>query len=134
MANTRNNTSAQTHEKNAANVIGGLKAAMHNPNVSDEAKQHAAERLEEMGASVEGTTTSTASGYSSGEYITKEDINYAREILEAAGYHVERSAETTEAEHQTRVLAGYKAAMHNPNVSKEAKEHARQYLKEHGAI
>lgn len=31
-------------------VAAGLKAAMHNPNVSEEAKERAAERLENMGA------------------------------------------------------------------------------------
>ncbi|KAJ7913885.1 Conidiation protein 6-domain-containing protein [Mycena leptocephala] len=36
-------------------------------------------------------------------------------------------------EHQTRVLAGYKAALHNPRVSEEAKQHASEYLEEHNA-
>ena len=30
-------------------MIGGLKAAISNPNTSTEAKEHAAERLEELG-------------------------------------------------------------------------------------
>lgn len=37
---------------------------------------------------------------------------HAKEILEAAGYSV-RAPETTDDEHQTRVLAGYKAALHS---------------------
>lgn len=40
----------------------------------------------------------------------------------------------TEDEHLTRVLAGYKAALHNPRVSKEAKDHAKEYLAEHNAL
>ena len=36
------------HEKNPDNVARGLKAAIHNPNVSVEAKDHAAQQLKEM--------------------------------------------------------------------------------------
>lgn len=31
----------EEHQKNTGNVLGGYKAIMDNPNVSDEAKQHA---------------------------------------------------------------------------------------------
>ena len=37
------------HEKDPDYVARGLKAAIHNPNVSAEAKDHAAQQLEEMG-------------------------------------------------------------------------------------
>jgi hypothetical protein len=37
------------HEKDPEHVARGLKAAIHNPNVSAEAKDHAAQQLEEMG-------------------------------------------------------------------------------------
>jgi len=37
------------HTKDSARVIAGLKAAVHNPNVSNEAKENAKKRLEEMG-------------------------------------------------------------------------------------
>ena len=68
------------------------------------------------------------------------------------GYTVERSGDVSEDEHATRVLAGYKAALHSqsmsliiqgyllttriadPRVSDAAKKHAREYLKEHGAM
>ena len=36
------------HEKNPENIARGLKAAMHNPNVSAGAKYHAAQQLEEI--------------------------------------------------------------------------------------
>jgi hypothetical protein len=36
--------------KNPVRVAAGLKATLHRDNVSDEAKQHAEERLQEMGA------------------------------------------------------------------------------------
>ncbi|SRR6266511_762599 len=39
--------------KNPDNVIRGLKAAIHNPNVSEAGKKHAAEQLSEMGVSVD---------------------------------------------------------------------------------
>ncbi|KAG6840555.1 hypothetical protein H0H93_004605, partial [Arthromyces matolae] len=54
---------------------------------------------------------------------------HAREILNAAGIH---DIDPENSEHAHHVLAGYKAALHNPKVSDEAKEHARSYLKDHG--
>lgn len=39
----------RTGEKDSTRVAAGLKAAIHNPNVSDEAKERAAERLEGLG-------------------------------------------------------------------------------------
>lgn len=35
-------------DKDQSHVIGGLKAAISNPNTSTEAKEHAAERLQEL--------------------------------------------------------------------------------------
>ncbi|EPY51579.1 conidiation protein 6 [Schizosaccharomyces cryophilus OY26] len=32
-----------------------------------------------------------------------------------------------------RVNAGHKAALHNPNVSEETKQHEKEYLESHGA-
>ncbi|KDQ25960.1 hypothetical protein PLEOSDRAFT_1085281 [Pleurotus ostreatus PC15] len=121
-------------DKNPINVAGGLKAAIHNPNVSEEAKERAAERLHEMGADNQNQSTpQNLTGYSDSESITQQDIAYAREILEAVGYSIEKPAESTHDEHQTRVLAGYKAALSNPHVSKEAKAHAQAYLNKHRA-
>ena len=65
---------------------------------------------------------------------SEEAKRHAREILEADGYTVEPGPGVTQDEHQTRVLAGYKAALHNPRVSEEAKAHAREYLAEHHAL
>ncbi len=55
-------------DKNPGNVAGGLKAAIHNPNVSEEAKSHAAERLREMGIDDQSGTMSASNpaGYSDG--------------------------------------------------------------------
>lgn len=45
------------------------------------------------------------------EGTSKEAKQHAREILEAAG--IDPSNLKTDAEHETRVLAGYKAALHS---------------------
>ena len=39
-------TTTDDGEKNAGNVAGGYKATLNNPNVSDEAKEHAKKKLE----------------------------------------------------------------------------------------
>lgn len=83
---------------------------------------------------------------------TSEDAKkHAREILEAAGVHFDAAEGVVAAEHEKRVIAGYKAALHSecdppvaviaahdiyiynldPRVSEEAKQHAKEYLKEH---
>jgi len=46
-------------DKNPNNVMGGLKATINNPKVSDEAKDSARERLNDMVNSGAGTTTET---------------------------------------------------------------------------
>ncbi|KAF9003379.1 Conidiation protein 6-domain-containing protein [Cyathus striatus] len=91
-------------QKDAGNVARGLKAAAHNPRVSDEAKQNVQQRLQEMGESTE----------SSGQK--------SQQPSEIGGKDA------------SNVLRGHKAAMHNPNVSEEAKEHSEQVLKDHDAL
>lgn len=69
-------------------VAAGLKASIHNPNVSEEAKERAQERLETMGTSVETTSRAPGTSYPVGS--------------------------TDEAGHETnRVLGGYKATLHS---------------------
>ncbi|KAH6910647.1 Conidiation protein 6-domain-containing protein [Coprinopsis sp. MPI-PUGE-AT-0042] len=97
-------------DKNTGNVIGGLKAAINNPRVSEEAKEHDRERLREMGEEVEGTTTSSST-------TTRSRTDHSS---------------TGDQEHENRVLGGYKATLKNPNVSEEAKEHAKDVLEEAG--
>lgn len=81
-------------------------------------------------------------------HTSTEAKAHAEEVLQAAGIH-ERHPDHTDVEHQTRVLAGYKASLHStlstlatitpfltvslvdPRVSEEAKQHAREYIKEH---
>ncbi|KAJ7158321.1 hypothetical protein C8R43DRAFT_1095933 [Mycena crocata] len=128
--------------KDPVRVAAGLKATLHRDNVSAEAKQHAEERLAEMGtADPSGPKDGSPSNHTLGGYkatlsndaTSDEAKAHAREILEAAGYTVSGGEENTD-EHQVRVLAGYKAALSNPRVSDGAKKHAQEYLKEHGAL
>ncbi|OSC97077.1 hypothetical protein PYCCODRAFT_1455092 [Trametes coccinea BRFM310] len=140
-------------------VAAGLKAAVHNPNVSEEAKERAQERLQHMGTSAEETgrsrgnaggghavgstdqagheTNRVLGGYKATLHnpnTSAEAKRHAREILEADNYQYDRPEGVTEDEHQKRVNAGYKAALNNPRVSEEAKQHAREYLQEHGGL
>ncbi|KAI0780335.1 Conidiation protein 6-domain-containing protein [Fomes fomentarius] len=128
-------------------VAAGLKAAINNPNVSEDAKERAQERLEDM-----NTNTSYAASGPGGYDATGHETNrvlggykatlhnpntsaeakeHAREVLEGESYSGGGGQEDL---HQTRVNAGYKAALHNPNVSSEAKEHAKEYLDEQGEL
>lgn len=56
---------------------------------------------------------------------------HAREVLEAAGYTIERATDIPKDEHEKRVLAGYKAALHSKlnlihfAVEYDAKNHVR---------
>ncbi|RPB01153.1 hypothetical protein L873DRAFT_1677896 [Choiromyces venosus 120613-1] len=88
-----------TEQKNLGNVIGGHKANIHNPNTSEEAKQHSKEVLEELGAE-----TRSFAGSSGGPEVNIEGKNPGN------------------------VAGGYKASLHNPNVSEEAKERAQEKL------
>ncbi|KIP08301.1 hypothetical protein PHLGIDRAFT_127122 [Phlebiopsis gigantea 11061_1 CR5-6] len=140
---------SSTEHKNPERVAAGLKAAIHNPNVSEEAKERAADRLDHIGEKT--TTTHNTTGHHQGDRDTNrvlggykatlsnentspEAKQHAAEILEAHGYTVERAEGVGEDEHQTRVLAGYKAALSNPRVSSEAKAHAREFLAAHDAL
>ncbi|KAI0063527.1 hypothetical protein BV25DRAFT_1915035 [Artomyces pyxidatus] len=138
-----------SESKNATRVAAGLKATLHNPNVSEGAKKSAQDRLEQMGAIEPQSGTAKAAaepgeshdtrvlgGYKatlSNEHTSEEAKAHAREVLEAAGILSDSSEDTAAEEHHMRVLAGYKAALHNPRVSDAAKQHAREYLAEHDA-
>ncbi|TFK82559.1 hypothetical protein K466DRAFT_500097 [Polyporus arcularius HHB13444] len=129
------------HEKH---VAAGLKAAIHNPNVSDEARERAQERLEQVsGASATHTGGVDAAGHETNRVIggykatlhnpnvSEEAKQHAREVLKNEGV---ATGDDSDDVHKTRVNAGYKAALHNPHVSEEAKEHAREVLKSQGEL
>ncbi|KIL68381.1 hypothetical protein M378DRAFT_120386 [Amanita muscaria Koide BX008] len=85
------------HEKNSERVARGLKASIHNPRVSPEAKAHAEERLHEMGYEIEpdkdsGPTPAHSKhearvlgGYKatlSKKGVSEEAKRHARQVLE----------------------------------------------------
>ncbi|KAF9652844.1 hypothetical protein BDM02DRAFT_3108461 [Thelephora ganbajun] len=138
-------------DKDPGHVIGGLKAAISNPNTSTEAKEHAAERLKELGDPGYSTPpheppheelgSHQIAGYKatiSNPNTSEKAKQHAREVLEAEGEQVEEThpegshPASAHDQHTKRVLAGYKAALHNPHVSQEAKERAKEMLREHG--
>ncbi|KAH8978197.1 Conidiation protein 6-domain-containing protein [Lactarius hatsudake] len=86
-------------------VVGGHKAAMHNPNVSAEAKEHSRQVVE----GIQG------SGAVQDDYSAKPSL-------------------ATGDKEESRVIGGYKAALKNPNVSEEAKERAQQILEDKDAL
>ncbi|EAU84006.1 hypothetical protein CC1G_11444 [Coprinopsis cinerea okayama7 len=111
-------------EKDPGNVARGLKAAINNPRVSEQAKEHDRERLRDMGESVPGEeNTSTVpkgqrSSGSGGKDLEDEDVEYEEEEESSGGAD------------RTRVMAGYKATLKNPNVSQRAKDHAAEILEQ----
>ncbi|KAF8153135.1 Conidiation protein 6-domain-containing protein [Crassisporium funariophilum] len=127
------------HEKNPDNVARGLKAAIHNPNVSEEAKQSAAERLEQMGSVDEHEqhgTNRQLGGYKAtltNPNTSQKAKEHARQVL-GQETEVSNTANDEGETHDHRVIGGYKAALKNPNVSEEAKQHAEEFLKEHNAL
>jgi len=96
--------------KNPGNVIGGYKAAAHNPNLPEESREKAKQHLEELGVDAEEKAdTKDSKNYSS----TSKDLDLSYK-------------------HKGNVIGGYRATLHNPNSSEEAKDHARKMLKEMG--
>jgi len=99
---------AGTTEKDQNRVAGGLKATIKNPNTSEDAKDSARERLEGMGVEAG----------SDGKPVDKANP---------------LTSEENGANHGN-VMGGYKAALNNPRVSEEAKEHAREVLEDNDEI
>ncbi len=87
--------------------------------------------------------------------VSEEAKQHAREVLKNEGVATGDDGDDSDDLHQTRVNAGYKAALHStcllprrisldrgvdslrttdPHVSEEAKEHAREVLKSQGEL
>ncbi|WVR06258.1 hypothetical protein IAU60_003288 [Kwoniella sp. DSM 27419] len=109
---------AQGESEHDHRVLGGYKATLHNPNTSAEAKSHAADVLAEHGVVVD--TGAKENGHA---HATR---SHDAHTPQHAGQ------ESASFEHEHRVLGGYKATVHNPNASTEAKENAQRILAEHG--
>lgn len=125
-----------SEEKHTTRVAAGLKASINNPNVSEDARERAADRLESIeGANSDQHQTRQLAGYKAtlhsertrrpciraatyllsyaDDRTSAQAKEHAREVLEAAGYTVEPGPGLSPSEHQTHVLAGYKAALHS---------------------
>ncbi|KAF5312536.1 hypothetical protein D9619_003754 [Psilocybe cf. subviscida] len=109
----------QRHEQN---VAAGLKASINNPRVSDEAKERAAQHLDEMGVTAESGGSERRTRSSDDTEETEQD---------ATGEEEDQDSHDAEV-HKHRVIGGYKATLKNPRVSEEAKEKARKELDAYG--
>ncbi|KAL1675961.1 Conidiation protein 6-domain-containing protein [Schizophyllum commune] len=128
--------------ENPGRVAAGLKASIHNPNVSDEAKQSAIERLHDMGADVDDAPIQHAADRntrSKGVDIVDDMLQDAddeeEELQHSSGRRATGGAsrKTASGKNEDNVIRGYKATLHNPRIGDEAKERAQEYLEEHDA-
>ncbi|EIN11451.1 hypothetical protein PUNSTDRAFT_98561 [Punctularia strigosozonata HHB-11173 SS5] len=132
-------------EKNPERVAAGLKAAIHNPRVTEEAKDRAAQELEDMGYEAPQELSSRASVGGNDDGLDEhthrvlggfkaslKNPNVSEEAKEHAADVLEAADEDPASIHEHRVLGGYKATLKNPNVSKQAKQQARELLVENG--
>eukprot|EP01119_Soliformovum_irregulare_P001274 TRINITY_DN10_c0_g1_i1.p1 TRINITY_DN10_c0_g1~~TRINITY_DN10_c0_g1_i1.p1 ORF type:complete len:536 (+),score=240.76 TRINITY_DN10_c0_g1_i1:227-1834(+) len=140
--------------KNPGNVIGGYKAAAHNPNLPEESREKAEQVLESMGVdpnekaestaklsdgSIEGKNPgNVAGGFKAtlhNENASEEAKEHAQEMLDKMGVDAEEKAprkDDDKPKDEAHVIAGYKATLSNEAASKEAKDHARKVLEEMG--
>ncbi|KAF8909671.1 Conidiation protein 6-domain-containing protein [Gymnopilus junonius] len=127
-------------DKNPEYVARGLKGTIHNPNTSTEAKESAAERLEQMGSDVpqdfSGSKTESATGSrnlrSTGAAGAGQQHgeNDEEDVYEESPDERVTENEGLAAGETNRVIGGYKATLKNPNVSQGAKKHAEEVLRE----
>ncbi|KAI0724449.1 hypothetical protein C8T65DRAFT_734072 [Cerioporus squamosus] len=98
---------------NPGNVARGLKASINNPNVSEEAKERSAERLQEM----------ERSGELESREAHEDNVAYRPQgMLHISWFKDVRVTHRLQ----------FQAALKNPNISEEAKQHSAQILKEMG--
>jgi len=141
------------------NVLRGHKAALTNPNVSEEAKAHSQQEIERLEAELgvqTGTVDDTvhehrvAGGYKAtlaNPNTSDEAKAKAQAVLNDMGVETygstgapvandqrieEDAAQDTE--HRNRQLGGYKATLANDNTSDEAKANAEEKLRHAGAL
>ncbi|ORY31429.1 Conidiation protein 6-domain-containing protein [Naematelia encephala] len=125
-----------SHNKEGGNehenrVLGGFKAVLHNPNISAETKEHAAEVLASHGIEVEHEGLPPAHSKDKHEHEHTHPDHTKHQHHQQHTHNTRSETHEAEMHHENRVLGGYKATLSNPNVSDEAKEHAREVLKEH---
>ncbi|KAJ8519920.1 hypothetical protein ONZ45_g3153 [Pleurotus djamor] len=92
--------------KNPNNVIGGYKAAINNPNNSEDIRDEARHNLE------------------------RAQETYAENGVETG----QTGSDSSQGKNMGNFVGGHKANLKNPNTSEESKQHSEQVLKEHDAI
>ncbi|KAF9485635.1 hypothetical protein BDN70DRAFT_847505 [Pholiota conissans] len=107
--------SAEDFNKNPERVAAGLKATVHNPNATADARSSAAQRLREMNVDPEEPLSS----------------RNAKEVSGETGQRTHGGAKSSAEVHEHHIMGGYKAALKNPNASPEAKQHAEKMLAQH---
>ncbi|KAK4238274.1 Conidiation protein 6-domain-containing protein [Achaetomium macrosporum] len=130
----------------------GLKAAIHNPRVSEEAKQHDRELLaSEFGEQAEEPQTGQSKRRSSTSKSAGPDFHQTKKEAQPGsstaaheahgrGTRARRASsgdaggpqQMGEEKDRGNVIRGLKAALKNPNVSEKAKEEDRKRLQEMG--
>ncbi|WWC62443.1 uncharacterized protein I303_105039 [Kwoniella dejecticola CBS 10117] len=118
--------------------LGGYRATLHNPKTSPEAKAHAAAVLTQHGVNLENEIPIATSKLPLAAENALEAGAVPAHVSDTKGNGHGDPHETLDgkdAEHEHRVLGGYKATLHNDNTSEEAKEHAAEVLKhEHHVV
>ncbi|KAG9693525.1 hypothetical protein KCU95_g6448, partial [Aureobasidium melanogenum] len=125
--------------KDPMRVAAGLKAALHNPNVSDEAKEIASHHLADITSTSHADDGKDSIRVAAGLKAALHNPNVSDEAKEDVSHHLaditsSSHADTTSTSHAddgkdpTRVAAGLKAALHNPNVSDDTKDHLKERL------
>ncbi|GAA5903268.1 Con-6 family protein [Sporobolomyces salmoneus] len=111
--------------KDYSHVHAGYVATLHNPRVSDEAKQGAEKLLHELEIAHGDTPSKISWSKASGEEGGESSSSSTKKVET----HTETHAEEV---HRHRQIGTYKGILHKDNVSDEAKQHAREMLKEFG--
>ncbi|KAK4141206.1 Conidiation protein 6-domain-containing protein [Dichotomopilus funicola] len=123
----------------ARNRERGLKAALHNPHVSEEAKQHDRELL----ATEYGETMPAAAAAAAPEATLQPKRRTTGGVEKGAGAASRKTRRASvgepgglhhavEDKDKGNVIRGLKAALKNPHVSDKAKEEDRKKLRELG--
>ena len=93
-------------QKNPERVAAGLKATLHNPTVSAEAKSRALARLKEMGVDADTKAPSHKAKDSEGTKSTDVEARQSHDLR-----HGEDSGEKYDVPEEHRILGGYKATL-----------------------
>ncbi len=108
--------------KNPERVAAGLKAVLHNPNTTAQARQNAHERLVAMGVATEPLTDKDTGLKADAKAHEHHVLGGYKATLKSAYLHT-----------LTQCRAGVDHALiSDPNVSEAAKLHAEEVLHEHG--